>query len=78
MQALSAGGLSESDVSQILQHYGIRLSEYERVSNIGEFNATYLLIIEVPRKHAPVIMMNMDKIMLVVPTQKLLNGWQLN
>lgn len=70
LQALSAGGLSESDVSQILQHYGIRLSEYERVSNIGEFNATYLLIIEVPRKHAPVIMMNMDKIMLVVPTQK--------
>lgn len=69
LRAAAAGGLSEEDIRAILQNYGIRLSDYERAANVGELDATYLIILEVPRDDVPFLIQNMNNIVLTVPTQ---------
>ncbi|MBC7100252.1 MAG: DUF515 domain-containing protein [Methanobacteriales archaeon] len=69
LRAAAAGGLSEEDIRAILQNYGIRLSDYERAANLGELDATYLVILEVPRDDVPFLIQNMNSIILTVPTQ---------
>jgi len=69
LRAAAAGGLSEEDIRAILQNYGIRLSDYERAANLGELDATYLIILEVPREDVPFLIQNMNNIILTVPTQ---------
>jgi len=69
LRAAAAGGLSEEDIRAILQNYGIRLSDYERAANLGELDATYLIILEVPREDVPFLIQNMNSIILTVPTQ---------
>ncbi|HOL68825.1 MAG TPA: RcpC/CpaB family pilus assembly protein, partial [Methanothermobacter sp.] len=69
LRAAAAGGLSEEDIRAILQNYGIRLSDYERAANLGELDATYLIILEVPRDDVPFLIQNMNNIVLTVPTQ---------
>lgn len=69
LRAAAAGGLSEEDIRAILQNYGIRLSDYERAANLGELDATYLVILEVPRDDVPFLIQNMNNIILTVPTQ---------
>jgi len=69
LRAAAAGGLSEEDIRAILQNYGIRLSDYERAANLGELDATYLVILEVPRDDVPFLIQNMNSVILTVPTQ---------
>ena len=70
LRAAAAGGLSEDDIRAILHNYGIRLSDYERAANLGELDATYLVILEVPRDDVPFMIQNMNNIILTVPTQE--------
>jgi len=69
LRAAAAGGLSEEEIRAILENYGIRLSDYERAANLGELDATYLVILEVPRDDVPFLIQNMNSVILTVPTQ---------
>ena len=51
-----------------MENYGWRLSEYERTSNIGDLNAEYLVMLEVPRESVEEILTNMDNLILTIPT----------
>ncbi|MGB9837546.1 DUF515 domain-containing protein [Methanothermobacter sp.] len=69
LRAAAAGGLNEAEINAILQNYGIRLSDYERSSNLGELDTNYLIILEVPREDVLFLIQNMNSIVLTVPTQ---------
>ncbi|ADL58997.1 MULTISPECIES: DUF515 domain-containing protein [Methanothermobacter] len=69
LRAAASGGLNEAEINAILQNYGIRLSNYERSSNLGELDANYLIILEVPREDVLFLIQNMNSIVLTVPTQ---------
>ncbi|MDI9619049.1 DUF515 domain-containing protein [Methanothermobacter sp.] len=69
LRAAASGGLNEAEINAILQNYGIRLSDYERSSNLGELDANYLIILEVPREDVLFLIQNMNSIVLTVPTQ---------
>jgi hypothetical protein len=69
LRAAASGGLNEAEINAILQNYGIRLSDYERSSNLGELDTNYLIILEVPREDVLFLIQNMNSIILTVPTQ---------
>lgn len=77
LRAASAGGFDESQTRALLQNYGIRLSDFERTSNLGELDAQYLLLLEVPREDVLFVIQNMDSIMLTLPTQQA-PTWMIN
>ncbi|OWT33154.1 hypothetical protein BGI41_03895 [Methanobrevibacter sp. 87.7] len=60
---------SESETENVLNSYGIRLSDYERESNIGDLDANYLIFLEVPREDVRFILNNMDSLILTIPTK---------
>lgn len=64
----ASGTLSEKEVKILMENYGWRLSEYERTSNIGDLNAEYLVMLEVPRESVEEILTNMDNLILTIPT----------
>jgi hypothetical protein len=71
-ESLKAEAIEEySDVQteNILNNYGIRLSDYERVSNIGELDTEYLILLEVPREDVQFTLNNMDNLVLTIPTK---------
>ncbi len=70
LRAASAGGFDEAQTRALLQNYGIRLSDFERTSNLGELDAQYLLLLEVPREDVLLLIQNMDEIILTLPTQQ--------
>lgn len=70
LRAASAGGFNEAETRALLQNYGIKLSDFERTSNLGELDAQYLLLLEVPRENVLFLIQNMDSIILTVPTQQ--------
>lgn len=60
---------SEELNEESLNEYGIKLSEYERESNIGDLNCEYLLLIEIPRDDVQFTLNNMNNLILTIPTQ---------
>jgi hypothetical protein len=70
IRAVSARNWDQSEVSSYLNAYGWRLSDFERTSNLGELDAQYLLLIEVPRENAIFLIQNMNNVILTVPTQQ--------
>ena len=50
-----------------LNNYGLKLSDYERISNIGELDCQYLILVEVPREDVQFILDNMDHLVLTIP-----------
>ncbi len=59
-----------SDLSEeSLNEYGIKLSEYERESNLGDLNCEYLILIEIPREDVQYTLNNMNNLILTIPTQ---------
>lgn len=60
---------SEELNEESLNEYGIKLSEYERESNIGDLNCEYLLLIEIPREDVQFTLNNMNNLILTIPTQ---------
>lgn len=61
-------GYDEKDTVKLLDSYGIKLSGYERQINLGDLDAEYMLLIEVPQDKVNYVINNMDNIMLTIPT----------
>lgn len=70
LRAAASRNWDESVISSTLNQYGWRLSDFERTSNLGELDAQYLLLLEVPREDAIFLIRNMNNVILTVPTQK--------
>lgn len=72
-----SGGYDEDHFASILNKYGLKLSDYERKSSLGEIDVQYLLLIEVPREDVSHVINNMDNIILTIPTSNAPN-WMIN
>lgn len=72
-----SGGYNEKQISTLLNRYGLKLSDYERQSNLAEIDVQYLLLIEVPRNDVPFVINNMENIILTIPTSKA-PDWMIN
>jgi hypothetical protein len=72
-QLLRAGASrnwNDAELNTLLNAYGWRLSDFERVSNLGELDAQYLILLEVPRENALWLIQNSNSVVLTVPTQR--------
>lgn len=72
-----SGGFDEKTTTKLLEGYGLKLSDYERTSNIAELDVEYLLLIEVPRDNVPFLINNMENLILTIPTNSA-PDWMLN
>jgi hypothetical protein len=70
LRAAASRNWNEAQISALLKAYGWRLSDFETVSNLGELDAQYLLLLEVPRENALWLIQNSGSIFLTVPTQR--------
>jgi hypothetical protein len=70
LRAAASGGFNQAQTAALLQNYGIKLSDYERSSNLGELDANYLVLLEVPREDVLFLIQSSDSIILTVPTQQ--------
>ena len=61
-------GYSEKETVKLLKSYGVKLSTYERQINLGDLDAQYMLLIEVPHDKVNFIINNMENIVLTIPT----------
>lgn len=68
LSAKAAGVLDESQLNILLSKYGGRLSDYERIANLGDLDAEYIIMVEVPRNSVDDIISNMDNIIITIPT----------
>lgn len=68
LSAKAAGVLDESQLNILLSKYGGRLSDYERIANLGDLDAEYIIMVEVPRNSVDDIISNMDNIIVTIPT----------
>ena len=69
LKAAASRTWNQNQITSLLNSYGWRLSDYEMLSNTGELDAQYMILLEVPREKAPFLIQNMDSVMLTVPTQ---------
>jgi hypothetical protein len=51
-KAAAASKISEEELMENLEKYGVRLSEIERETNIGDFTAEYLMLVELTEDEA--------------------------
>ncbi|MGZ7118442.1 MAG: DUF515 domain-containing protein [Methanobacterium sp.] len=70
LRASASRDMNEAQVSALLNSYGFRLSDFERASNLGDLNAEYLILLEVPRENAIFLIKNSKDVILTVPTQQ--------
>lgn len=61
-------GYDEKDTIKLLQSYGVKLSNYERQINLGDLDAQYMLLLEIPQDKVEYVVNNMDSIILTIPT----------
>ncbi len=61
-------GYDEEKTFKMLDDYGVKLSNYEREINLGDLDAQYMLLVEVPQEKVSYILDNMDSIVLTIPT----------
>ena len=55
-------------LNSYLIKYGVRLSNFERMSNLGDLDCQYILLLEVPRGDVNFIINNMSNLILTIPT----------
>jgi hypothetical protein len=73
LRAAASRNMNEAEINSLLNAYGWRLSDFERVSNLGELDAQYMVLLEVPREDAMFVIQNSElgnPLVLVVPTQR--------
>ena len=51
-----------------LLSYGVRLSNFERMSNLGDLDSEYIILLEVPQGDVNFVINNMDNLILTIPT----------
>ena len=61
-------GYDEKKTFEMLDDYGVKLSNYEREINLGDLDAQYMLLVEAPQDKVSYILNNMDSIVLTIPT----------
>ena len=61
----------------MLKNYGVKLSNYERQINLGDLDAQYMLLVEVPHDKVNFVINNMENIVLTIPTSHAPN-WMVN
>ena len=61
-------GYDEKKTFEMLDDYGVKLSNYERQINLGDLDAQYMLLIETPQDKVSFILNNMENIVLTIPT----------
>ena len=59
---------SDSALDSYLISYGVRLSNYERMSNLGDLDSEYIILLEVPQSDVNFVINNMDNVILTIPT----------
>ncbi len=69
LRAAASNTWDPTTINALLDNYGYNLNNLERVSNIGDLNAQYLVILEIPQQNAMSVIQNMNSLQLVVPTQ---------
>ena len=74
LQAGASGNWNQAQINTLLTAYGWKLSNFERVSNLGDMSANYLVVLEVPRANALWVIQNdnflaSSSLYLVVPNQ---------
>lgn len=70
-------GYDEKETFKMLKNYGVKLSNYERQINLGDLDAQYMLLIEVPQDKVNYVINNMDSIVLTIPTSQA-PDWMVN
>ena len=70
-------GYNEKQTAELLQNYGIKLSNYERQINLGDLDAQYMLLVETPRDKVNFLLDNIDQIILTIPTTNA-PSWMVN
>lgn len=70
-------GYNEKETIDMLKNYGVKLSNYERQINLGDLDAQYMLLIEVPQDKVNYVINNMDSIVLTIPTSQA-PDWMVN
>ena len=70
-------GYNEKQTAELLQNYGIKLSNYERQINLGDLDAQYMLLVETPQDKVNFLLDNMDQIILTIPTTNA-PSWMVN
>lgn len=70
MKGAIINGYDENETYEMLKSYGVKLSNYERQINLGDLDAQYMLLIEVPQEKVNYMINNMDNIMLTIPTSQ--------
>ena len=68
IMAKSSGTLDESQLKIILNDYGWKISNYERLANIGDLDCEYIIMLEVPQESTQNLIDNMDTLLLAIPT----------
>lgn len=68
IMAKSSGTLDESKLKIILDDYGWKISNYERLANIGDLDCEYIIMLEVPRESTQELINNMDTLLLAIPS----------
>ena len=61
-------GYDEEQTFEMLENYGVKLSNYERQINLGDLDAQYMLLVETPQDKVNYLLENMDNIVLTIPT----------
>ena len=61
-------GYDEKTTIDMLRNYGVKLSNYEREINLGDLDAEYMILIEVPQENVNFVINNMGNIVLTIPT----------
>ena len=61
-------GYDEEKTFELLEDYGVKLSNYERQINLGDLDAQYMLLVETPQEKVNYLLNNMDNIVLTIPT----------
>ena len=57
-----------SALDSYLVSYGVRLSNFERMSNLGDLDSEYIILLEVPQGDVNFVINNMDNLILTIPT----------
>lgn len=77
LKAGSARIWDEATLRALLNAYGVRLDDFERTSNLGDLDATYMVLLEVPRDNALFLIQNQNAIQLTISTQQA-PQWMMN
>ena len=70
LKAAAADKVSRAYAMNVLAGYGKTLGTLERVANIAEFNAKYMILLEVPRAQAPSVIASMKELVLTIPSSR--------